>query len=169
MVGPEAKLYKKIKKQTPTILWNRIENLSIPGMPDALCYNKNKIFFTVEFKTTKANKLRFSAHQIAWHLQHPKNTFILAESHGQGCLKLYEGSQIRELVTSGLTLAACSSRSLALEAWRLTLAACRSVLPRSFHSLHCFGLYQIISAGHMRYSLQPDPSRTYSLRIRYLV
>tara|TARA_Y100000401_G_scaffold54140_1_gene42541 strand:- start:629 stop:1000 length:372 start_codon:yes stop_codon:yes gene_type:complete len=109
MVGPEAKLYKKIKKQTPTILWNRIENLSIPGMPDALCYNKNKIFFTVEFKTTKANKLRFSAHQIAWHLQHPKNTFILAESHGQGCLKLYEGSQIRELVACGLTLDACAS------------------------------------------------------------
>ena len=56
-MGPEAKLYKKIKKATPTISWNRIENLSIPGMPDALCYNKYNTSFTVEFKTTKANKL----------------------------------------------------------------------------------------------------------------
>ena len=52
-MGPEAKLYKKIKKATPTISWNRIENLSIPGMPDALCYNKYNTFFTVEFKVTK--------------------------------------------------------------------------------------------------------------------
>jgi hypothetical protein len=35
-MGPEAKLYQKIKKASPNILWNRIENLSIPGMPDAL-------------------------------------------------------------------------------------------------------------------------------------
>jgi hypothetical protein len=39
-MGPEAKLYQKIKKASPNILWNRIENLSIPGMPDALGYNK---------------------------------------------------------------------------------------------------------------------------------
>jgi hypothetical protein len=33
-MGPEAKLYQKIKKASPNILWNRIENLSIPGMPE---------------------------------------------------------------------------------------------------------------------------------------
>ena len=65
MAGPEAKLYKKIQKATPTISWNRIENLSIPGMPDALCYNKYNTFFTVEFKVTKGNKLRLSPHQVA--------------------------------------------------------------------------------------------------------
>jgi hypothetical protein len=32
-MGPEAKLYQKIKKASPK---DRIENLSIPGMPDAL-------------------------------------------------------------------------------------------------------------------------------------
>jgi hypothetical protein len=31
-MGPEAKLYQKIKKASPNILWNRIENLSIPGV-----------------------------------------------------------------------------------------------------------------------------------------
>ena len=108
-MGPEAKLYKKIKKATPTISWNRIENLSIPGMPDALCYNKYNTFFTVEFKVTKSNKLRLSPHQVAWHMRHPYNTFILAESQASGCLKLYEGAVVRELVTSGLTLDACAS------------------------------------------------------------
>jgi len=108
-MGPEAKLYKKIKKATPTISWNRIENLSIPGMPDALCYNKYNTFFTVEFKVTKGNKLRLSPHQVAWHMRHPYNSFILAQSLGSGCLKLYEGAVVRELVTSGLTLDACAS------------------------------------------------------------
>ena len=108
-MGPEAKLYKKIKKATPTISWNRIENLSIPGMPDTLCYNKYNTFFTVEFKVTKGNKLRLSPHQVAWHMRHPYNTFILAQSLGSGCLKLYEGAVVRELVTSGLTLDACAS------------------------------------------------------------
>ena len=108
MAGPEAKLYKKIKKATPTISWNRIENLSISGMPDALCYNKYNTFFTVEFKVTKGNKLRLSPHQVAWHMRHPYNTFILAESQASGSLKLYEGSGVRELVACGLELEACS-------------------------------------------------------------
>ena len=108
-MGPEAKLYKKIKKATPTISWNRIENLSIPGMPDALCYNKYNTFFTVEFKTTKANKIKMSPHQVAWHMRHPYNSFILAQSLGSGCLKLYEGAVVRELVACGLTLEACAS------------------------------------------------------------
>ena len=109
MAGPEAKLYKKIKKATPTISWNRIENLSIPGMPDAWCYNNYNTFFTVEFKVTKGNKLRLSLHQVAWHMRHPYNTFILAQSQASGCLKLSEGAVVRELVACGLTLDACAS------------------------------------------------------------
>ena len=120
-MGPEAKLYKKIKKATPTISWNRIENLSIPGMPDALCYNKYNTFFTVEFKVTKSNKLRLSPHQVAWHMSHPYNTFILAESLGSGCLRLYEGAVVRELVACGLTLDACASELDACCLWLETL------------------------------------------------
>ena len=108
-MGPEAKLYKKIKKSTPTISWNRIENLAFPGMPDALAYNKYNQFFTVEFKVTKSNKVRLSPHQVAWHMRHPYNTFILAQSQASGCLKLYEGAVVRELVACGLTLDACAS------------------------------------------------------------
>ena len=112
-MGPEAKLYKKLKKATPRIIWNRIENLSILGMPDLLGYNSSGHFFTVELKITRANKLKFSPHQIAFHVAHPKNTFILAEALGPRLVKLFRGSRIRELAACGFKLEACS---LGLEA-----------------------------------------------------
>ena len=117
MRGPEAKLYQKLKKATPKIIWNRIENISVPGMPDVLGYNKNNKFFTVELKVTRGNKLRFSPHQIAWHLQHPDNTFILAEALGPRSVKLYEGSVIRDLVACGLELEACCLGLEACSGW----------------------------------------------------
>tara|TARA_R100000008_G_C3528059_1_gene137683 strand:- start:132 stop:497 length:366 start_codon:yes stop_codon:yes gene_type:complete len=107
-MGPERKLYQKIKKKTPSIIWNRIENLTSLGMPDALGYNKNHKFFTVEFKVTRGNKLKFSAHQIAWHVAHPQNTFIMAQTLGHGPVKLFHGSRIRELVACGFKLEACA-------------------------------------------------------------
>ena len=113
-MGPEAKLYRKFKRATPKVLWHRIENLAIPGMPDALGYTENFFYFTVEFKTTKANKVRLSPHQIAYHVAHPHNSFICIQALGPGTVKLYEGSVVRELVTSGLTL----------EPLRLGLDAC---------------------------------------------
>ena len=107
-MGPEAKLYKKLKTKTPSIIWNRIENLSILGMPDLLGYNSSGHFFTVELKITKTNKLKFSPHQIAWHVAHPRNTFILAEALGPRLVKLFHGSRIRELAACGFKLVACS-------------------------------------------------------------
>ena len=103
----ERKLYQDLKKNTPAIIWNRIENLSLPGMPDVLGYNTFGTFFTVELKITRANKLKFSPHQIAWHVAHPKNTFILAQALGPGTVKLFRGSRIKELVACGLKLDAC--------------------------------------------------------------
>ena len=109
-MGAEQKLYKKLKEFTPQIIWNRIENLSLPGMPDLLGYNNSGVFFTVELKVTKGRKIRFSPHQIAWHVQHPNNSFILAEALGPRALNrfhLYRGSCIMELEPAGLTLEAC--------------------------------------------------------------
>ena len=104
---PERKLYQNLKKNTPSITWNRIENLSIPGMPDCLGYNSFGHFFTVELKVTRGNKLKFSPHQIAWHVAHPKNTFIIAEALGPRLVKLFRGSRIRELAACGFKLEAC--------------------------------------------------------------
>ena len=123
-MGPEVKLYKKLKAFTPQIIWNRIENLSLPGMPDLLGYNTSGTFFTVELKVTKSKKIRFSPHQIAWHVQHPNNSFILAEARGPGTanrFQMFRGSRIMELVACGLELDACG---LKLEACCLGLEAC---------------------------------------------
>ena len=63
-----------------------------------------RTFFTVELKTTKTNKIRFSPHQIAFHVKHPKNSFILVEHLGQRSVKLFPGSMIKELDACGLAL-----------------------------------------------------------------
>ena len=127
-MGPEVKLYKKLKAFTPQIIWNRIENLSLPGMPDLLGYNTSGVFFTVELKVTKGRKLRFSPHQIAWHVQHPKNSFILAEARGPGTanrFQMFRGSRIMELDACGLELRRSSEEPSELEACFLGLEACR--------------------------------------------
>ena len=124
-MGPEAKLYKKLRKVSKDISWVRVENLSSLGTPDLLGYNNSGTFFTVELKVTKGNKVRFSPHQIAFHKTHPKNTFILVEALGQRSSKLVQyflipGSRISELVACGLRpkLDACC---LTLDACSLTL------------------------------------------------
>jgi Holliday junction resolvase len=115
---PERKLYAKIKKFIPEISWIRLENLSLSGTPDLLGYNTSGHFFTIELKVTKGNKIRFSPHQIAFHLKHPNNTFICIEHLGSGCLKLFRGSRIKELDARGFKLDACC---LGLDACRLFL------------------------------------------------
>ena len=120
-MGPEAKLYKKIKSAWPQFSFNRLENSSLLGTPDLLVCNNSGHFFTIELKVTKGKKLKFSPHQIAFHYKHPHNTFILAQALGPRALNtysMYKGSQIMELEACGLEL----------EAWRLGLDACRLAL-----------------------------------------
>ena len=106
-MGPERKLYQKVKKNMSSISWIRLENLSLSGTPDLLGYNTSGHFFTVELKVCKGNKIRFSPHQIAFHIKHPKNSFIMVEALGPSVVKLYEGSRILELDACGLELEAC--------------------------------------------------------------
>ena len=118
---PERKLYAKIKKSIPQISWIRLENLSLSGTPDLLGYNDSGTFFTVELKVTKSNKIRFSPHQIAFHVKHPRNSFILVEALDPRSAKhvqyyLFPGSGIKALDAWGLEL----------EAWCLGLDACHS-------------------------------------------
>ena len=106
---PERKLYAKIKKSIPKISWIRLENLSLSGTPDLLGYNDSGTFFTVELKVTKSNKVRLSPHQIAFHVKHPRNTFILVETLDPRSAKhvqyyLFPGSGIKALDAWGLKL-----------------------------------------------------------------
>ena len=102
---PARKLWKKLKNESKRITWTRLENWALFGTPDLLGYSPNGNFFTVELKNTNEYKVRFSPHQISFHIKHKKNTFILvACALDLGLVRLYSGSRILELVDSGLRL-----------------------------------------------------------------
>jgi hypothetical protein len=109
----------------PNISFNRIENLALPGIPDLLCYNKNKHFFTLEMKVAKSNVVRLSPHQIAFHVKHPVNSFIIVKSLASSCSILYTGDQVQELFARGLKLEPIEQ---GLGACRSRLEACGSKL-----------------------------------------
>ena len=102
----ERQLWKKLKNETTSISWTRLENWALFGTPDLLGYTSNGTFFTVELKATspkKPNFLRFSPHQISFHIKHKKNTYVLVACTLElGLFRLYPGSRILELVDLGL-------------------------------------------------------------------
>ena len=105
MIKLEKDLWRELKKIKTKIKWNRLENRSLSGTPDLLAYAPSGNFFTVELKITSVNKIRFSPHQISFHVKHPKNTFILvACTLDKGKVCLYPGSGILALVNFGLKL-----------------------------------------------------------------
>jgi len=103
MVRPpmtERQLWKKLKNETTGISWTRLENWALFGTPDLLGYTNNGTFFTVELKVTtlrNVNFVRFSPHQISFHIKHKKNTFVLVACALDQLVRLYPGSRIREL------------------------------------------------------------------------
>ena len=116
---PETKFWHELKRITPQIKWTRIENTSVAGCPDLLGYNTFGHFFTVELKVTRGNRGTFSPHQIAFHVLHPENSFILVQTRDPRSVKLYPGSVVRELDACGLKL---EPLCLGLEACGLMLS-----------------------------------------------
>ena len=117
-MAPERKFYQKIKRAFSDFSLIRLENNSLHGTPDLLVCNANGHFFTIELKVTKSNKVNLSPHQIAFHVKHPHNTFIMVEALGPSTVKLFRGSRIMELDACGFKLEACC---LGLDACRLFL------------------------------------------------
>jgi len=118
----ERQLWKKLKNECKRISWTRLENWALFGTPDLLGYAPSGNFFTLELKSTtpsKPMKVRFSPHQISFHMKHKKNTYVLVACTLElGHFRLYPGSRIRELVDLGLKL----------EPLREGLAACALLL-----------------------------------------
>jgi len=101
----ERQLWKKLKNETTGISWTRLENWALFGTPDLLGYANSGTFFTVELKVTTPKKpyfVRFSPHQISFHITHKKNTFVLVACALDQLVRLYPGSQVPELADSGL-------------------------------------------------------------------
>ena len=122
---PEKKFWHEIKtfntKNNCELSFTRVENTAAWGTPDILGYNNSGHFFTLELKVTKTNKVRLSPHQIAFHVKHPNNTFILVKALGLNSIKLYEGRLVQELDACGLGLDPCAT---GLDACCLRLGAC---------------------------------------------
>ena len=105
MAKLEKDLWRELKGTKSKIVWTRLENRSLLGTPDLLGYNDTGRFFTVELKLTSVNKIRFSPHQISFHVKHNLNTFILvACPPDKGKVRLYPGSGILALQNFGLKL-----------------------------------------------------------------
>jgi hypothetical protein len=100
-VKPESKLYQKFKKNTPSILWTRLESWASYGVPDLLGYNNLCGFFMVELKFTQSNKVKLSPHQILFHTTRNERNFILIEQANRAprsSIKLFASSQINNLL-----------------------------------------------------------------------
>ena len=126
MIKPETKFWHELKGITPQITWTRIENTSSAGTPDLLGYNSHSFFFTVELKVATGNKVRLSPHQIAFHVKHSINTFILVKAKDD--CRLYVGKQVKELLACGCSLepVACGWKKVRL--WLETLGEEDSLL-----------------------------------------
>jgi len=103
----ERQLWKKLKNESKRITWTRLENWALFGTPDLLGYAPSGNFFTLELKVTTPKKpyfVRFSPHQISFHIKHPRNSYVLVACALDQLVRLYPGSGILELVDLGLKL-----------------------------------------------------------------
>ena len=101
----EKDLWRELKRIKSKISWTRLENRCLFGTPDILGYAPSGNWFLVELKYTSVNRIRFSPHQIAFFVRHPKNSFILvACSPDKGKARLYPGHRILDLVREGARL-----------------------------------------------------------------
>ena len=114
---PEQKLYQKLKKNTPNILWSRLESWASFGLPDLLGYHNSCGFFMVELKIQTGHKIRFSPHQILFHTLRTNRNYILVEHARRaqrGAVKLYSSKSIE-----GLLLDPREIKPLAVDDWQL--------------------------------------------------
>jgi len=104
-VKKEKDLWRELKRIKSKIVWTRLENKALFGTPDLLGFAPSGTFFTVELKYTSVYKIRFSPHQISFHVKHNLNTFILvACGPDKGKVRLYPGAWILDLEQKGLKL-----------------------------------------------------------------
>ena len=108
MAKPETKFWKQIKANLTSFRWVRLESWASQGVPDLLGATPDGVFFTVELKATKSNRINISPHQIAFHKSRKKSpSFFLVKSlvHGQSKkfqIYLVPSSLVDLLVNDGL-------------------------------------------------------------------
>ena len=110
MAQPEKLFWQQVRKNLTAFSWIRLESRVNHGIPDVLGTTEEGIYFTVELKVSKSNKVNLSPHQIAYHEERKKApAFILVKSLLKGSTRkygvhLYAPEQARELAVHGLSL-----------------------------------------------------------------
>ena len=95
-MAEERNLWLQLKRNTPGVVWTRIESTTALGIPDLHGFFRR--CFWVELKIIKNNKINFSAHQIAWinrHITLGAPVFVLARDPRSKTIKLFSGSIVR--------------------------------------------------------------------------
>jgi hypothetical protein len=105
---PESLFWQQVKKNLKAFSFIRLESWVNHGIPDVLGTTKEGIYFTVELKVTKSNRVSFSPHQISYH-EERKNSpaFIMVKrvldsSPRNPQLYIYASDQVVDLATKGL-------------------------------------------------------------------
>ena len=96
-MAEEKNLWKQLKNNTKSIIWTRIEATSGLGIPDLFGFYRRG--FWLELKIINNNKIKFSAHQIAWIHRHYSAgwpVFVLAKDPLSKGVKLFSGSIVRD-------------------------------------------------------------------------
>jgi hypothetical protein len=96
-MAEERNLWQQLKRNTPEVVWTRIESSTALGIPDLHGFYRR--CFWLELKIIKNNKINFSAHQIAWINRHYSigcPVFVLARDPLPKTLKLFSGSIVRD-------------------------------------------------------------------------
>ena len=95
-MAEERNLWLQLKRNTPDVVWTRIESSTALGIPDLHGFYRR--CFWLELKIIKNNKINFSAHQIAWinrYITLGAPVFVLARDPRAGTIELFSGSIVR--------------------------------------------------------------------------
>ena len=108
MAKLESLFWQQVKKNLKAFSFIRLESWVNHGIPDVLGTTKEGIYFTVELKVTKSNRVSFSPHQISYH-EERKNSpaFIMVKrvldsSPRNPQLYIYASDQVLSLDKQGL-------------------------------------------------------------------
>ena len=130
-MAEERNLWLQLKRNTPEVVWTRIESSTALGIPDLHGFYRR--CFWLELKIIKNNKINFSAHQIAWinrHITLGAPVFVLARDPRAKVIKLFSGSIVRSphTVDKVPSLVSIPARPRPVD-WEQVLALLSSWLP----------------------------------------
>ena len=114
VVKPESLFWQQVKKNLKIFSFVRLESWVNHGIPDVLGTTQEGIYFTIELKVTKSNKVSFSPHQISYHEERKHSpAFVLVKrvldrSPRKSEIYIYSSDQVLSLNEQGLSLSPLS-------------------------------------------------------------